>query len=155
MKLQIAEIANLRDALDVAAIRNDCREWLTNDTSTIHPLRQARWFRRTYCKQDPKNYMVWLARDADQHPVGYVAIALKGDGAHLTVCVAAKARRSGVGAEMLDFLKQQKWRSEIPRILVATIRPDNERSINLHRKLGFEDRGIEPSGLARFDLKIP
>jgi ribosomal protein S18 acetylase RimI-like enzyme len=152
--VRIEEMASLADALAVARIRNDCREWLTNFTGHISPLTQARWWRRKYSRQAPKNYFVWLARTPDGTPCAYAALAYEPDGGLLTVCVSPEFRRQGLGVDLLNFLRRQDWPPLVPRKLVAVVRNDNERSLNLHMKLGFQFTGNDSPTLMRFELGL-
>ena len=48
----MSPIKNFLDALEVASIRNQCRLFMTNDTSEINPIQQLSWYLRTYKKEN-------------------------------------------------------------------------------------------------------
>jgi RimJ/RimL family protein N-acetyltransferase len=152
--LNITSLNSLADALAVAAIRNDCRAWLTNHSGYISPLAQARWWKRNYSAPGNKNYRVWLARDATGVPCAYAALAYEPAGALLTVCVAPTFRQQGLGGAMLRFLAAQSLPPGVAPKLIAVIRADNANSLALHTKLGYAACGEESPGLLRYELNL-
>lgn len=59
-----------------------------------------------------------------------------------TIYLAKRVRGKGLGTPLLAGLVQRAQTSGV-HLLVAVITADNEVSINLHRKLGFEHAGLK------------
>lgn len=59
-----------------------------------------------------------------------------------TIYLARRCRGKGLGTPLLAGLIQRAQASGV-HVLVAVITADNEASINLHRKLGFEHAGLK------------
>lgn len=63
------------------------------------------------------------------------------------VTVAARARGLGVGRALLDAVDEWAGAHGVRRLELAVF-PGNDRAINLYRSAGYEQEGIERSGIA-------
>lgn len=94
-------------------------------------------------------FAVLVARDAAGMVAGYAATGpfRAFDGYRLTVehsvYVRADRRGQGLGEALLDALIARS-RKDGFHVMVAAIEAGNAASIELHRKLGFVDRGLLP-----------
>jgi len=137
-------VNSLSEILAIRHIRNECREYLTNDTGYISIPQQIYWY-FTYHKRAAKSgkYRIYLARDDKGNPVGYGALHLIDRELLITECVAEKFRRQGYGYTILKKLITIAEHKRLP--LVAEIRATNKISIALHKKCGFilEKTGVK------------
>jgi ribosomal-protein-alanine N-acetyltransferase len=94
-------------------------------------------FTDALCRED---VIFLVAADADRI-IGYVGVYCSLDEGEITnVCVAAGARRMGVGERLLTELFKRLREQEIFRV-VLEVRQSNAPAIRLYEKLGFESAG--------------
>jgi ribosomal-protein-alanine N-acetyltransferase len=94
-------------------------------------------FTDALCRED---VIFLVAADADRI-IGYVGVYCSLDEGEITnVCVAAGARRTGVGERLLTELFKRLREQGIFRV-VLEVRQSNAPAIRLYEKLGFESAG--------------
>ena len=129
-------VSSLSDVLNVRRIRNECRSYLTNNTSYISVPRQIYWYFTYYRKAaNTEIYRIFIARNNKRQPVGYGALNLLDEKLFVTECVAEKYRGRGWGHLILKKLINIAKHEGLP--LIAEIRATNKISIALHKKCGF------------------
>ena len=125
-------ISNLGEALKVRQIRNDNRQYFTNDTKYINLFRQIWWYFTYYKKGE---YKVYISRNTERQVIGYGAILVKNRIGYITECVDKRYHGQGFGEAILINLMQIANREHL--LLIAEVLDTNVRSKKLHEKLGF------------------
>jgi L-amino acid N-acyltransferase YncA len=129
-------VDSLNDALKVRALRNSCREFLTNYTSAIGVWQQVWWYWTFYRQASHSSkYRVYLFCDDDGLPIGYGAIQLTNEQLFVTECVDSYQRGKKYGARILEQIIGIA--NSEGRDLVAEIWLTNVASIAIHEKEGF------------------
>lgn len=84
----------------------------------------------------------WVAVDADEHPIGHVAVAADDDGVHhLTrFFVAVDARGTGAAGALLDAV--DAWADERGLDLVLDVVEHNTDAQALYERRGWERTGV-------------
>ncbi|MBI3922082.1 MAG: GNAT family N-acetyltransferase [Armatimonadetes bacterium] len=135
-KVSYARVNGLRQALVVRALRNSGYEYMTNHRNPISLLQQIRWYFTQYRHASRAcSYRLYLFHNDQNLPVGYGALQLREERLCLTECVGTLHRGRGYGKAILAALIEIGRREE--RELVAEIWASNERSIRMHRRMGF------------------
>ena len=126
---EIRPVTTLRDAQIMRGIRNECRSYMTNDTSYISFFRQARWWRKV--KNDPNwwLYLFWY----NGSPIGY-GIIRKKDMYWVSGGIIAQSRGHGFGRHLFSFLTQVATNGHSAYLEVLKT---NERAFNLYQSLGY------------------
>lgn len=140
MILKMELLSNLKEALALALIRNQCRYLLTNDQQEISPLKQTNWFKQIYTQQNPHSYWIWLLKETiqnDEAIIGYFAAREDVDGIYITEGLLEEKRGRGLGTFMLNSMIYREFFNKRP--LFADIFNHNLSSIYLHKKFGFEE----------------
>ena len=77
MKLFCVEpLKTFEEAVQLASVRNECRNMMTNNHNRITLSEQKNWFEGFYLQQDPMRYKVWLLKESHQESgnvLGYFA----------------------------------------------------------------------------------
>lgn len=133
--LLITPLIILEEAQAVALIRNECRYFMTNDQREISPLKQKKWFKDFYTKQNPKKYRVWLLKDDKKNIIGYFAAKEEEEGYYISEAIHETNRGKGMGSFLLKNLISQENFNSKP--LYADIFNHNLASISLHQKFDF------------------
>lgn len=129
-------VSSLSDAMVVRRIRNECRSYLTNDTSYISIPRQIYWYFTYYRKAaHTDKYRIFIAHNNKGQPVGYGALNLLDGKLFITECISEKFRGQGFGNEIIKKLINIARNRKLP--LIAEIRASNKISVALHTKCGF------------------
>jgi ribosomal protein S18 acetylase RimI-like enzyme len=134
MLLKLVE--TLTEGMKVRALRNSCRDHLTNHRDHIGILRQARWYFKYYRHARQAQYRLYLLYNDKNSPVGYGALSLQAGKLFITECVGTQYRGMGHGSLILDRLAQIGLAEG--RDMIAEIWATNQQSIALHEKAGFK-----------------
>lgn len=119
------------EALAVAMIRNECRHWMTNDTSALDVARQYEFFDKI--RNDSK---LWLfIAFLEGVPCGYGVLKLHRNKACLTGGLATPFRGRGIGKQLFSMLRCAAC--DMGRKPWLTVLRSNERAVRLYIKLGF------------------
>jgi ribosomal protein S18 acetylase RimI-like enzyme len=131
------EIKSMEDAQLMRKIRNDCREYMTKDTSHITEQQQEMWFNNLN-KDTIKMFLMHLR----YHGVAYDTIGFGycrciDDETYLTGGIRKEYRSKGYGKNLfLHLLENAK--SFNTRITLEVLN-DNTRAERLYRSIGFVD----------------
>jgi len=118
------------DAITMARIRNTCREYMTNDTSYIGPLRQLRWW--WSIRHDP-SIQPFLFRIGGR-AIGFGLIR-KVDSRHfVTGGIRPESRGHGLGRYLFGALCDLVAQPVFLEVLEA-----NQRAQRLYHSLGFKN----------------
>lgn len=129
-------VDSLEDALKVAEIRNECRDFMTRDTQEISKEKQTAWFNRHVKKNENKLFLYLV--DGVEIGYGYV---FKENG-HYGISGGIKKDWRGMGYGEKLF-KNIVLSIDSPTWL--EVKSDNIPAINLYKKLGFvEKRRLSP-----------
>ena len=122
------------------SIRNECRQWMTNDQRILSSFHQWRfWFSYRYRRQP---ISIFLAHHIGK-PVGYGIIRQDAQGKPwITGGLRETYRGQGLGRELFEFLTQQA--NPKPALLAALC--SNHRAITLYSALGWVTDGRHELG---------
>ena len=143
---------------DIARVTEIFNQSIATSTATLHlePLsveQQLKW----YQQHDARH--VVLVAETDDGVVGWAALgpwedrAGYRDTAEVSVYVDNAFQGRGHGGRLLEALVGQA-RSKSFHTLIARIVTDHERSLNLHRRCGFEDIGTMRQAGRKFDAWV-
>lgn len=128
-------VETFSEGMKVRALRNSCRDHLTNHRDHISILQQARWYFR-YRDAKQTQYRLYLLHNDQNSPVGYGGLSLQAGKLFITECVGTQYRGMGHGSLILDRLAQIGLAEG--RDMIAEIWATNQQSIALHEKAGFK-----------------
>ncbi|HAV94011.1 MAG TPA: hypothetical protein DCW33_03980 [Proteobacteria bacterium] len=133
------EINSLVDALAVRKLRNECCNCFTNHQKKIALFRQVYWYYFQYrILRATSDYRVFLFRLSSGRSVGFGALAKQDEGLYVTECVGCDFRGLGFGTKILEAMIKVSDQEGLN--LIAEIWADNQPSIGLHEKMGFESQ---------------
>ena len=136
--MKFRKLTTLEEALRIREIRNESRQFLTNNTEFITEDQQIQWFSQYSEFQNSRSYFVWIGSDEAGNDVGYGAIKIIGDqNGAITLCLGEKFRGMGFGRKLLSFLVDRCY--EFNLIPYSEILASNTASINLHKTSGFTE----------------
>jgi ribosomal protein S18 acetylase RimI-like enzyme len=115
-------------------IRNDCKDFMTNNSDYINRDQQIDWY-KNLDKSSNLVYLFKIEHLGTQIPVGYGLIKKTSDEAWLTGGLVSGYRDKGLGrilfSELIDISKRNGKRP------VIEVLKENVRAISLYEKLGF------------------
>jgi ribosomal protein S18 acetylase RimI-like enzyme len=115
-------------------IRNNCRQFMTNNQQEISRSEQLAWFKSL----DPDRHKVFLFKvphEGVYYPVGYGIVNLDNWSAVLTGGIVTGYRGLGYGRKLFEELVSQGLQYR-KRVRLDVLR-SNERAISLYKSLGF------------------
>ena len=99
------------------------------------------WGRGNFTDSLASGYSCWVCR-VDGKLVGYFVLMLVVDEAHLlTICVAEKYQRRGLGARLLRHAMDVARDGGAISMLLE-VRPSNESALSMYRHFGFQQIGV-------------
>src|SRR5216683_3505567 len=112
----LVEVKTIWQALKMRKIRNECREFMTQDKSEIGFFRQIRWFENIYKSRRSNNEMIAYLGLIEGKPMAYGLI--RGRNVHpiLSGGIIERYRGNGLGKELFGFLMREASRGESGRI---------------------------------------
>jgi ribosomal protein S18 acetylase RimI-like enzyme len=131
----LKQISTYEEAYAVALIRNECCQWMTNDTSVLNVERQLKFFREIMARNDT---WVLLMRERDV-PCGYgiVKINRHERSACLTGGLAEPFRGKALGQWLFEIMIARALRDGIRKPWLTVLR-SNTRAVRLYFKIGFK-----------------
>jgi phosphinothricin acetyltransferase len=146
-------------ANDMDAINGICNHYVLNThiTFDIEPWstkKRLEWF----CKFDGKSYQLWVAEVAGRvqayaYTGQFRAKAAYDSSVEVTIYAHHQLQTKGIGKALYSKLLTNLAHFKIHR-LYAVIALPNEKSIGLHKKLGFEQVAILNEVGSKFGKKI-
>lgn len=133
-KYEISPIKNFMDALEVRKIRNECRHFMTNDTSEINLLQQLIWYFKVYKKENIKgNLKCYLFKD-DSNNLGFGLVRKSLGKYWITGGLMFNQRGKGLGTILFKELIQKVPSNEIWLEVLDT----NIAANKIYHTLGFK-----------------
>lgn len=136
LELKIELVTDAAQALDMAAVRNTGRKFMTHDKKKITTKDQVEWFHNVYLKQ---RYMMFgFVGYYGPKAAAYGLINLiKGD-YWLSGAVVPEVKGKGFGRQLfihlIDFVFNQLAATEV----MLDVQEDNVPAQTLYKSLGFE-----------------
>jgi ribosomal protein S18 acetylase RimI-like enzyme len=125
-------VRSYEEAYAVALIRNECREFMTNDTSELDVERQIKFFEKHRHSQTT----VLFIQRRNEVPTGYALMQFKGRKVCITGGLARPYRGKGLGLTlfrcMLTALRHSKHK------VWLTVLRSNLPAVRLYKHLGFK-----------------
>jgi ribosomal protein S18 acetylase RimI-like enzyme len=137
MRIDVVELRpllTLADAEMMRIIRNECREYMTNNTGHINLFSQIRWWRKI--RNDP-NWMPYLLWE-ENVPVGYGIIRFKTGMHWITGGIITERRGQGLGRTLFAELTGMVTKSSAAYLEVLA---SNQKARNLYESLGYRSIG--------------
>lgn len=132
--LEIRPVTTFGEAQIMRSIRNECRDYMTNDTSHISFFRQARWWRKV--KDDPNwwLYLLWY----NGSPIGYGIVRVKAGVHWLSGGIIEQSRGHGFGRKLFGDMTDIVTRGSTAYLEVLR---SNTRARRLYESLGYRSLG--------------
>jgi len=137
-QVELREARSLRDAQAMRAIRNACREYMTNNTSEISSFEQFKWWLQVRWNKDWKLYLLWHNGD----PVGYGILRKKDCKWWVTGGLVEHSRGIGLGRDLFTLLTKTAMESPSASVYLE-VRLTNTKALNLYRSIGFRFIGTK------------
>lgn len=132
--LVASPVCTKADALTMAAIRNECREGFSADTSAITVTQQGKWWAQN--RNRVNAYLYW---DTTGDVVAYAALLQQPDGTWVSSCaVLPRYAGQGYGRAILHHLV-----TSVDHEVYARARNDNEAALRLHNPGDWETTGAD------------
>jgi ribosomal protein S18 acetylase RimI-like enzyme len=136
-QLVFKRVTTSNEAEMLRIIRNQCKNYMTRNTSEITPEEQSEWFKTAY-----KKYELYIAY-AIEHGVcivdaGYGLIHLNEKEYMLTGGLVPEYRDKGLGTNLFKFLIDN-CNKQIP--IRLEVLKDNIRALKTYEKLNFTTTG--------------
>jgi len=130
--LVLKKIESLEEALILRNIRNECREFMTRDTSYISQEQQKRWYANL--KSDFKIFLLYSVElGVISSPIGYGLLREEGDSVLISGGLVESERGKGYGSILFNYLikniKDKKIKLEVLK--------SNTRAFVVYNNLGF------------------
>jgi len=128
-------VTNLAEAQEMRKIRNECREFMTRNTTYIREEEQEKWF-DTLDKNNMKMYLVYeTTHGVDFSLIGYGYCKNDITGTYLTGGLLDTARGKGYGRALFKHLVNVA-KTFNNKILLEVLNT-NHKAENLYKSLGF------------------
>jgi len=139
--LKLSLVRNLRDALTMREIRNECASFMTKDTGEIGVFKQIWWW---FFRKDKLHLRCFLGYYTF-FPVAYGIIKEEKDYVLLSGGVLQYWRGKGFGRQMFCYLIDFARVNYIKDIRLEVLKT-NTAAYNLYRSLGFKKTGTRNKG---------
>lgn len=121
------------DFLRIRKVRNECRTFLTNDTSYISVIRQVKFWMNMANNKDIDVYYF----EVDKEVLGYGLIKTDGKKKWITGGIKTAYRGLGLGRDLFQRLIYFSLPSEV----WLEVMDWNTNALSLYRSLGFKKKG--------------
>lgn len=126
-------IKNVFDALVLKNIRNECRFFMTSDTSEIGILREISWYFLHYLKENKKGNLYCYSLKKDGENLGFAKIRRDRNKYWITGGLKKSRRGRGEGKILFSLILDKLFGKEAWLEVLKT----NHVALNLYKKLGF------------------
>ncbi len=130
---QLTPIRNFLDALKIRKIRNECREYMTNNTSEIDVRKQISWYFNIYRKENNKNKMTCFLFRVKKKNAGFALIRMELKKYWITGGLTHEYRGKGLGKVLFANLLKEIPSDEVWLEVLNT----NEAAKKIYKELGF------------------
>lgn len=131
--LVLKRIETLEEALILRNIRNQCKDFMTRDTSYISEEQQKRWFANL--SEETKIYILYSVEfGVISSPVGYGLIRKEGDFSVVSGGLIESCRGKGYGKVLFEYLIKNIEKESPIRLEVLKT---NTRAFVIYNNLGF------------------
>ena len=135
--ISLAEIESPDDALEMSAMRNQVRTFMTHNQAEILPEQQLEWYRDVYIPSHEADELFgYVVRDGID-PIGYGLISLRDQKYWVSGGLIADARGKGAGHTLFEhmtlFVHENLGADEV----WLDVLRGNERAQKLYRSLGY------------------
>jgi len=152
MKLyELVPIKNFLDALEVKNIRNQCRFFMTHNTSEINLFQQLLWYVTVYRKKDQYREMACFLFKDSTKPIGFGLIKKKANKYWITGGLKIEQRGKGIGEVLFKRIIQ-----EVPaKDVWLEVLESNSIAKKIYQKLGFKkSKGMDKNGKKVIVMKL-
>lgn len=129
-------LSELRDILDIRKIRNECREYMTEDQSYISLWRQLKWFITQFLKYRENYPVLTVVREKKKRKaVAYILVTLRNNIPYLSMAVLKSHQNQGLGTHTLKEVLSLPWTEPV---LYLKVFKKNIPAIKVYKKCGFK-----------------
>lgn len=136
--ISLAELSSPDDALEMSAMRNQVRTFMTHNQAEILPEQQLEWYRDVYIPSHEADELFgYVVRDGID-PIGYGLISLRDEKWWVSGGLIADARGKGAGRflfEQMTLITHEDLGAD--EVWLDVLR-GNERAQKLYRSLGYQ-----------------
>lgn len=131
--LVLKKIESLDEAMILRTIRNECKDFMTRDTSYISEEQQKRWFNNL--SSDVKIYLLYLVEfGVISSPVGYGLIREEGGFSLISGGLVETCRGKGYGKVLFNYLVGNADKS-LP--IKLEVLKSNSKAFVIYNNIGF------------------
>ena len=143
--LDVLPVETLWQALRMRKLRNQCRQFMTQDTSKISLIRQIRWFYNVYLVKKNNGEMIAYLGYMKKKPVAYGIIRDLKTRPTASIGVAKKYRGHGIGKTLFRFLTDEASRGDMSRrigdkTVFLEVREENKKALHMYCSLGYVEK---------------
>lgn len=140
--ISVRSVETHSDAIQMAWVRNQVRQFMTHDTHFILPEEQERWFEGTYKPARERHEMVGFLMHDGALPVGYGLISQREGAFWVSGGLIPDARGQGHGERLFSFLTAYTvGLLDHPEVMLDVLET-NKPARELYEKIGYV--AIEP-----------
>lgn len=103
-KYKLSPIGNFYEALKVREIRNECREFMTNDTSKISFIKQVFWYFKVYKEENKKGNLMCYIFKNELNNSGFALVRRSSGRYWITGGLKSSERGKGLGKTLFKNL---------------------------------------------------
>lgn len=134
--LSFLDARTLSDAQTIRVIRNECREFMTRNTSFLTEEDQEAWFNSLDFDTFKPILLCLSENDGPSIPVGYGYVKIDNGKAYLTGGLIATHRNRGYGKKLFLRLLEMAKPFNVP--IVLEVLKSNSLAFNLYKNIGFQ-----------------
>jgi ribosomal protein S18 acetylase RimI-like enzyme len=133
-KDEMVPIKNFLDALEIRDIRNQCRNYMTNDTSEINSIQQLLWYFKIYKRRNKNGEMTCFLFKSNSANLGFGLIRKLSGKYWITGGLMPDQRGKGFGKILFRSLIKKIPSSEVWLEVLSS----NNIAKKIYKDLGFE-----------------
>ena len=137
MALRLKQLEHFQHAVDIAAVRNQTREFMTHDQHEITYAEQMDWYHNYYQPENRLGNIHAFAGYLAVRPAAYGLISRREGSMWLTGAISPEAQGQGHGRQLFEFLTSYTVGLLNERAAYLDVLETNERARTLYEKLGY------------------
>ncbi len=134
MSIYLSPINNVFDAFIVRKIRNECKDYMTNNPNNISVVGQLSWYFKTYVPGNKKKNITCYLFKRDKTNLGYALIKKVENRYFITGGLRKNQRGKGFGKLLFQEIINRVKAKEVWLDVLAS----NTPALSLYKKLGFK-----------------
>ena len=144
--LKMTPVETIRDSARMRIIRNECREFMTRDTSKIGIFRQAKWFIKTYRPLKERGVMTAYLGWYNKRAVAYGIVRYESDRPLISGGLLKQYRGKGLGRRLFSFLtekaSEENGKKKVRSVFLEVL-ATNRVALSLYEQLGYVRKAVD------------